>query len=146
MSDRTNENALPKEGDHVDQGGGPEATKQQKKTQWCDQQSINKKLEEIRLVGLRLRSTSGDTQLATLPKVLAYFGTAGANTYELTAMGYCRAATRIKELKDVYVIDSVREDVIAPDGMFHKNVARYILRGKRKEMQPEQQAFDLGAA
>jgi hypothetical protein len=146
MIDLRNETASTAGGGSVDQGGGPEATKQQKKTQWCDQQSINKKMEEIRVAGLRLRSTSGDTQLATLPKVLAYFGTAGANTYELTAMGYCRAATRIKELKDVYVIDSVREDVIGPDGMFHKNVARYILRGTRKDMEPIQQPLDLEAA
>lgn len=140
-----NEIALPKEGDHVKGAGGPQAT-EQKKTQWCDQQSINKKLEEIRLAGLRLRSTSGDTQLATLPKVLSYFGPSGLNTYEAVAAGYARVATRVKELKDVYVIDSVREDVIGPDGMFHKGVARYILRGKRKDMQPIQQPLDLGAA
>ena len=148
MSNAKNENAPSIGGDPVNQAGGPEKTKQQKKTEWCDQECINKKLEEIRLAGLRLRSTSGDTQLATLPKVLAYFGSVGANTYELTAMGYCRAATRIKVLKEIYVIDSVRENVIGPDGMFHINVARYILRGKRKDMQPVQQPLDLdlGAA
>ena len=124
-------------------GGGD---KGQSKTLRCGSDHINKKLEEIRLAGLRLRSTSGDTQLATLPKVLAYFGAAGANTYELTAMGYCRAATRIKELKEIYVIDSVRENVIGPDGMFHINVARYILKGKRKDMVPGQHPLDLGAA
>lgn len=146
MTHPPNETASTAGGRSVDQAGGPEATKKQKKTQWCDQQSINKKLEEIRLAGLRLRITSSDTQLATLPKVLAYFGAAGANTYELTAMGYCRAATRIGALKDTYVIDSVRENVIGPDGMFHINVARYILRGKKQDMLPGQQPLDLGAA
>ena len=121
-------------------GGGD---KGKSKTLYCGLDHINKKLEEIRIAGLRLRSTSGDTQLATLPKVLAYFGPVGANTYELTAMGYCRAATRIKELKEIYVIDSVREKVIGPDGMFHINVARYILRGKRNDMQPVQEPLDL---
>ena len=124
-------------------GGGD---KRQTKTLQCSFDHINKKLELIQLAGLRLRCTSGDTQLATLPKVLSYFGSAGLNTYEAVALGYARVATRILELKDVYVIDSVREDVIAPDGMFHKNVARYILRGKRKDMQPIQQPLDLGAA
>ena len=144
MPDLEKQNASTKGGASIAKLGGGD--KGQTKTLYCCVNHINKKLEEIRLAGLRLRSTSGDTQLATLPKVLAYFGPAGLNTYEGVAAGYARIATRVKELKNVYVIDSVREDVIGPDGMFHKNVARYTLRGKRKDMQPEQQAFDLGAA
>lgn len=118
----------------------------QPKTLDCGADHINKKLEEIRLAGLRLRSTSGDTQLATLPKVLEHFGAAGLNTYEAVAAGYLRVATRVKELKETYVINSVRENVIGPDGMFHINVARYILIGKRRHIEPIQQPLDLGAA
>ena len=145
MSNPSKQNASGEAGANVDQAGGLEATIQ-KKTFYCDQHHINNKLEEIRRAGLRLRSTAGDSQLATLPKLLAHFGPHGINTYEGVAAGYLRIATRIKELKETYIIHSLREDVIAPDGMFHKGVARYVLIGKRKDMPPDQRNLDLGAA
>jgi hypothetical protein len=100
----------------------------------------------IKAAGLALRSSSGGTQLATLPKVLEYLGSRGANTYELVALGYLRAATRIKELEDRYLITPILEDVIGPDGLLHKRVARYIMIGKRKDLPPAQGQLDLGAA
>lgn len=133
-----NENASPKEGDHVNQAGGPRATKQ-KKARYSDHHSINNVLAEIQAAGLRLKSTSGETQLATLPKVLQHFGPRGISTYEGVAAGYLRIATRVKELKDVWIINTLREDVIGPDGMFHKRCARYVLIGKRADLaQPQQ--------
>lgn len=123
-------------------GGGD---KGQTKTLECSANHINKVVEEIRSVGLQLRSTAGDTQLETLPKILQHFGPRGLNTYEGVAAGYLRIATRIKDLEDAWVINSFRENVIGPDGLFHKGVARYVLVGKRKDMQP-QRALDLGVA
>ena len=122
-------------------GGGD---KVQTKTLECGSNHINKIVEEIRSVGLQLRSTAGDTQLETLPKLLQHFGPRGLNTYEGVAAGYLRIATRIKDLEDAWVINSFRENVIGPDGLFHKGVARYILVGKRKDMQPKR-SLDLGA-
>lgn len=142
--DRINETASNIGGDHVNQAGGPRATKQ-KKTHYSDHHSINNVLAEIRAAGLRLSNTSGDTQIATLPKVLAHFGPRGLSTYEGVAAGYLRIATRVKELKETWVINTLREDVIGPDGLFHKRVARYILIGKRKDVEA-QRVLDLGAA
>ena len=53
---------------------------------------------------------------------------------------------RIKELKETWEIASLREDVIGPDGLFHKQVARYVLIGKRKDLPPAQQSLDLEGA
>ena len=63
-----------------------------------------------------------------------------------TVMGYLRIATRVKELQETWEIQSLREDVVGPDGLFHKSVARYVLLGKRKDLPPAQQSLDLGAA
>jgi hypothetical protein len=116
----------------------------QKRTRYCSTNSINKVVREIRKAGLQLRSTSGDTQLETLPKVLQYRGAKGLSTYEAVAAGYLRIATRVKELKETWEIHSLREDVVGPDGLFHKGVARYVLVGKRKNLPPAQQSLDLG--
>ena len=116
-----------------------------KTTRYCSTNTINKIVREIRKAGLQLRSTSGDTQLETLPKVLQHFGPRGLNTYEGVAAGYLRIATRVKELKDTWEIYSLREDIVGPDGMFHKGVARYVI-GKRKDLPPAQQSLDLEAA
>jgi hypothetical protein len=121
------------------------ATKQ-KRTRYCSANSINKVVREIRKAGLQLRSTAGDTQLETLPKVLQHRGARGLNTYEGVAAGYLRIATRVKELQETWEIQSLREDIVGPDGMWHKGVARYVLIGKRKNLPPAQQSFDLGAA
>jgi hypothetical protein len=148
MVDLKMKNATPRGGAPHVGGGGQAPTTKQKKTYNCDAEHIRYFVNEIRWAGLQLRGTSGDTQLATLPKVLEYLGSRGANTYELVALGYLRAATRVKDLEDQYEIASLREDVVGPDEMFHKGVARYVLIGKRKNLLPEQpQAqLDLGAA
>jgi hypothetical protein len=125
---------------------GKGGTIKQKKRRYCSTNSINKVVREIWKAGLQLRSTSGDTQLETLPKVLQYRGARGLNTYEGVAAGYLRIATRVKELKETWEIHSLREDIIGPDGMWHKGVARYVLVGKRKNLPPAQQSLDLGAA
>lgn len=145
MPNPTKENASGEAGVHVDHAGGPETT-EQKKTISCSSHHINNVLKEIRIAGLRLRSSAGDTQLETLPKLLQHMGPRGLNTYEGVAAGYLRIATRIKDLEDAWVINSFRENVIGPDGLFHKGVARYVLVGKRKGIQPVQRTFDLGAA
>jgi hypothetical protein len=126
-------------------GGQAKATKQ-KKAIYCGSNHIKKRMQEIRRAKLQLRSTASDTQAETLPKVLQYFGARGLNTFEGQAAGYLRIATRIKELQDIYEIASLREDVIGPDGLFHKGVARYVLIGKRKDLPPAQQCFDLEGA
>lgn len=141
-----NEKATGQGGSSKVVGGGEAAATKQKRTRYCTSNSINKVVREIRKAGLQLRSTSGDTQLETLPKVLQHFGPRGLNTYEGVAAGYLRIATRVKELKDTWEIHSLREDVVGPDGMWHKGVARYVLVGKRKNLPPAQQSLDLGAA
>lgn len=106
----------------------------------CGAGQIAQVVREIEQAGLKLRSSASDTQLTTLPKVLAYLGSRGLNTYQGTALGYLRIATRIKDLEDEYEIASLREDVVGPDGLVHKGVARYVLMGKRKKDQAPAQA------
>jgi hypothetical protein len=137
-------NASGEAGVHV-AGGEAKATKQ-KSVRYSGTHSINKVVREIQRAGLQLRSTAADTQMETLPKVLQHRGALGLSTYEGVAAGYLRIATRIKELKETWEIASLREDVIGPDGLFHKGVARYVLIGKRKDLPPAQQSLDLGAA
>jgi hypothetical protein len=107
---------------------------------------IRKVCHEIAENGLALRNTTGKTQHATLPKVLAYFGPRGLNTYEGTAAGYARLATRIKELKESWEIHTLRENVVGPDGLYHANVGRYVLIGRRADCSNAQGSLDLGAA
>jgi hypothetical protein len=104
-----------------------------KATRYCGVNQTNKLVRELRQVGLQLRSTAGDTQLETLPKVLEYLGPRGINTYEAVAAGYLRIATRIKDLEDEWEIHSLRENVVGPDGLFHKGVARYVMGGRRQD-------------
>jgi hypothetical protein len=147
MADRKMKNATPKGGASHVGGGGQAPTTKQKKTLDCSTHHINKLVREIQRVGLQLRSTSGDTQLATLPKVLEYLGSRGANTYELVALGYLRAATRVKDLEDQYEIISLRENVIGPDGLFHQGVARYFFGGRKNQPPaPPQGQLDLEVA
>lgn len=114
-------------------GGEAKATAQRKRIN-CDADHIKNVVQEIRAVGLQLRSTDGDTQLATLPKVLQYLGNRGLNTYEGVALGYLRIATRIRDLKDDgWQIGCLREDVVGPDGLWHKGVARYYLLSQFKK-------------
>jgi len=146
MPKRRNENASRAGGARVDQAGGPKSTKQKNKALLCSANHISKFVDEIESAGLQLQSAAGATQLATLPKVLEYLGSRGANTYELVALGFLRAATRIKDLEDRYTIASLREDVIGPDGLLHKGVARYVLIGRRKDLTPQQGQLKLEAA
>lgn len=139
----SDENAATAGGAHVDQGCGPETKEQKKKVLICDASDISNFVSEIASVGLQLRSAGGNTQLATLPKVLEYLGARGANTQQLFALGYLRAATRIKDLEDRYVIASLREDVVGQDGLLHKGVARYVLMGLRKDLLPSQGELEL---
>lgn len=133
MGNRKLKNATPKGGASHVEGGGQASTTKQKTTYICDAEHIKYFVNEIAWVGLQLRSTSGDTQLVTLPKVLEYLGSRGANTYELVALGYLRAATRVKDLEDQYEIISLRENVIGPDGLFHQGVARYFFGGRKNQ-------------
>jgi hypothetical protein len=123
-------------------GGEAKATKHKQKRA-CTDHHIKNVISQIVAADLRLTSSAGDTQLATLPKVLEHLGITGLNTYEGVALGYLRLATRIKELKETYVIHSLREDVYGPDGLWHKNVARYVWGGKRKDLPPAQQSLLL---
>lgn len=140
----TNENANSGEaaGVSVDGGVQAKATKQ-KKTLNCSDDHINNVVKEIRAAHLQLRSADGDTQLATLPKVLQYLGARGLNTYEGVALGYLRIATRILDLKERWEIRTLREDVVGPDGLWHKGVARYFLVGKRQDFPPTQPELGL---
>lgn len=138
----TNENARGEAGAGVGVGGEAKATAQRKKL-FCGDDHIKNVVREIHAVGLQLRSSDGDTQLATLPKVLQYLGPRGLSTYEGVALGYLRLATRIKELKEVWEIHTVREDVQGPDNLWHVGIARYILTGKKKDLIPVQPELDL---
>ena len=120
--------------------------KRQTKPLECGADHINKVVTEIQTAGLQLRNSAGNTQLETLPKLLQHLGPRGLNTYEGVAAGYLRIATRIKDLENVWLIHSLRENVIGPDGLFHKGVARYVLIGKRKNLPLAQQPLDLGDA
>lgn len=145
MIDPKNNEARGEAGSDVPAGG--QASKAaKKKTLDCSAHHINKLVREVQRAGLQLRSTSGDTQLVTLPKVLEYLGARGANTYELVALGYTRAAARLLELQATYEIVALRESVIGPDGLYHINVARYFLIGKRKCLPPAQEQLDPGVA
>jgi hypothetical protein len=134
-----NENASAKGGAHVDRAGGPVTTGQNKVFD-CSSQSITAVCEELAQNGVALGNTSGATQLATLLRALEFRGPRGLNTYEGTAAGYLRLATRIKELKDVYDICKFPEDVRGPDGLLHKGVARYVLLGRRQDLRQAVQA------
>ena len=132
-------------GAHVDQAGGPETTGQNKVLD-CSAQNITAVCEVLAQTGSALRDASGATQLETLRRALEFRGARGLNTFEGTAAGYIRLATRVKELKETWDIHALREDVMGPDGLLHKGVARYVLLGRRKDLPPAQAQFDLGAA
>lgn len=115
----------------------------QNKTFKCSTHHISRLVRELYENNVGLRSTSADTQGLTLLRALKYLGERGLNTYEGTAAGYARLATRIQELEaDGWLIDSDRENVIGPDRLFHRGIARYILRGRLLDMQGPQ--LDLG--
>lgn len=133
------------EGACVDQAGGLKSTSKSKVFD-CGMQSITAVCRELAANGVGLQNASGSTQLETLPRALQFRGSRGLNTYEGTAAGYLRIATRIKELKDTWDIYTLTEDVTGPDGLLHKGIARYILRGRRKDLPPPQASLGLGDA
>lgn len=134
------------EGALVNQAGGPAATGQNKIFD-CSRENITAVCDELARNGVALRNASGATQRETLQLALQYRGSRGLNTYEGTAAGYMRLATRVKELKDTWDIYALKEDVVGPDGLLHKNVARYVLLGRRKDFcNPAQVQLALGAA
>ena len=145
MPKRINESASTVGGAHVDQAGGPGATGQSKVLD-CSSKNITAVCEELAQNGISLRDASGATQLDTLRRVLEFRGARGLNTYEGTAAGYLRLATRVKELKDRWDIHALREDVIGPDGLLHKGVARYVLLGRRQDLLIAQGQLQLGGA
>lgn len=128
----------PGEGGAVSgRAGGPAAITQ--KVIDCGAENITSVCEELRAAGVSLRAADGRTQRDTLRRALEYRGARGLNTYEGTAAGYMRMATRIKELKDTWDIHALREDVVGPDGLVHKGVARYVLLGRRQDLQARTQ-------
>lgn len=113
----------------------------------CGAHHISKLVRELRQNGVGLRSTAADAQTITLLKALQYLGPRGLNTYEGTAAGYARLATRIQELEaDGWLIASQRENVIGPDFLFHRGIARYVLLGRRDDVQDPQMHLALEAA
>jgi hypothetical protein len=113
---------------------------------FCGHKHIRTLEDEIASVGLRLKDVSGRTQCTTLLAVLQYLGPRGLSTPEGTALGYMRLATRIQELEETWLIASTRERITGADGLPHNGVARYILIGKRADMQPGQLDLGLGTA
>lgn len=140
--EKENANSGEAVGAGVGGGGEAKATKQKRKIH-CSVDATTKFTAEIRAAGLALRSSDGDTQLATLVRLLQYLGSRGANTYELVAAGYLRPSARISDLQDVWVITSSREDCVGPDDLWHKGIARYYLVGKRKDLPPAQRELGL---
>lgn len=109
----------------------------------CNARHLNKLARELQAAGLALSSTCTDTQLTTLLRLLQYLGPRGLSTYEAVAAGYARVATRVFELDEAgWLIHSQRENIIAPDGLFHPSIARYVLIGKKADLQNPQ--LDLG--
>jgi hypothetical protein len=116
----------------VIQAGGPAV--QPKKVSQCSAENITNVCEELRAAGVSLYAADGRTQLETLAKALQHRGARGLSTYEGTAAGYLRLACRVRELKTKWDIYTLKEDVIGPDGLLHKGVARYVLLGRRKDL------------
>ena len=125
------ENAPGQGSAYPNQAGGPAPSTQ--KVVDCGTENITAVCRELRAAGVELRAADGRTQLETLRRALEYRGGRGLNTYEGTAAGYLRFATRIFDLKEQWDIHTLREDVIGPDGLLHKGVARYVLLGRRHD-------------
>lgn len=111
----------------------------------CGVQHISKLRLELEANGLALRDTTGHTQCQTLLRVLQYLGDRGINTPEGVGCGFYRIATRVQELEAAgWLIASCREAIVGADGLSHIGIARYILIGKRDEVQSQQGSLDLG--
>lgn len=96
--------------------------------------------------GLLLGGTKTDTQLNTLLRTLQFLGDIGLNTPEAVGVGYARIATRVFDLEQQgWRIDTMPEDVVTSDGLKHRGIARYVLRGRRTDFVDPQGSLDLGA-
>jgi hypothetical protein len=112
----------------------------------CGVKHISILRRRIHAAGLSLSSTRTESQLNTLLKVLQHLGEDGLNTPEGVGIGFARIATRVFDLElRGWRIDSLREDVITADGLKHKGIARYVLRGRRTDFIDPQGSLDLGA-
>jgi hypothetical protein len=118
-----------------------------KKVLICSNRNITRLRSEIRAAGLLLNATRTETQLDTLLRTLQYLGDRGLNTPEAVGIGFARIATRVFDLEQQgWRIDTEREDVVTADGLAHRGIARYILRGRRADIADPQGSLDLGAA
>lgn len=116
----------------VNQAGGPAV--QSKKIFNCSTENITAVCEELSKNGIELRNASGAAQREVLLRALQFRGSRGINTFEGTAAGFLRTATRVLEIKRTWNIYTLKEDVIGPDGLLHKGIARYVLLGRRKSL------------
>lgn len=111
----------------------------------CSNAHITRLRRQLQSAGLLLTSTKTDSQIDALLKILLYLGDRGINTPEATGCGFARAATRVFDLEQRgWRIDTLREDVITADGLKHKNIARYVLRGRMVDTPDPQGSLDLG--
>jgi hypothetical protein len=116
----------------------------QRKVLKCDNRDITRLRTELRAAGLLLDATRTETQLETLLRTLQYLGARGLNTPQAVGIGFARAATRVFDLEQRgWRIDTLREDVVTADGLKHRGIARYILRGRRADVADPQGALDL---
>lgn len=97
----------------------------------CNSKHISKLVQELHDNGFRLKNTTAVEQRRTLLLVLQYLGARGLNTFEGTALGLLRMATRVFELRQDWNIDDIRRPTIGPDGYLHMRVARYHFKGPK---------------
>lgn len=117
----------------------------QKKAFKCTNNHINNLRRRLDDAGLKLSSTKTETQLDVLLKVLQYLGDAGLNTPEGIGIGFPRIAARVFDLEfHGWRIDTLREEVITADGLKHRGIARYVLRGRCESYIDPQGVLDLG--
>lgn len=117
----------------------------QRKALKCTNNHINKIRRRLHDAGLLLSSTKTETQLEVLLKILLHLGEAGLNTPEGVGIGFARIATRVFDLEmQGWRIDTLREEVITADGLKHRGIARYVLRGRCESYIDPQGVLDLG--
>jgi hypothetical protein len=116
----------------------------QKKPIFCGNHHITVLRRKLRAAGLLPGSTRTETQLDALLKILLHLGEVGLNTPEGTGIAFARLATRVFDLEmQGWRIDTVRENVVTADGLLHRGIARYILRGPRADTPDPQCKLDL---
>ncbi|MFZ6754512.1 hypothetical protein ACO0KY_14165 [Undibacterium sp. Dicai25W] len=142
MSDPTKQNASNEGGKSFTKLAG--GVKSETQVLRCGVQHISRLRKELEANDLTLKSSSGESQLSTLLKVLIYLGERGLNTKEGEGLGYFRIATRIQDLEMLgHRFASIRESIIGVDGLQHRNIARYILISP-SDLKSPQSELDLG--